>query len=103
MTYFLIEQYHKCLESLKNNDTCGVDLRNDPAKHYSGNFWWATAKHINTLPEFKDMPIILSERHKAEFWICSNGKNDNLWDCGINQFERHLHEYPEEKYKNVIR
>lgn len=100
MLYFLINKYEKCLDILKNHDTCGVDLRLDPAIHYSGNFWWTTAKHINTLPQFKDMPVILSERHKAEFWICQNGKNYSLWDCGINQFERHLHRYPEIEYKD---
>jgi len=99
MLYFLVEKYKICLDILKTYDTCGVDLRLDPVEHYSGNFWWSTANHINNLPEFKDMNIILSERHKAEFWICSNGKHNNLWNCGINQMERHLHRYLENEYR----
>ena len=101
MLYFLVEKYEKCFDVLKNNDTCGVDLRKDPANHYSGNFWWAKSNYIKTLIEFNDMIVILSERHKAEFWICSgNGNHYSLWDCGIDVYERHLHEYSKNKYKN---
>lgn len=99
MMYFLVEKYEKCFEVLENNDTCGVDLRNNPTLHYSGNFWWAKSNYIKTLMKFIDMKVILSERHKAEFWIClGNGNHHNLWDCGIDVYERHLHEYPKNKY-----
>ena len=99
MAHFVINKFQDCLSALENFDTCGVDLRDRPALHYSGNFWWANANHINSLPEFKDMPLILTERHKAEFWICSRpGKHKSLWDSGINQFGRHLHRYPPERY-----
>lgn len=101
MTYFLVEKFDKCLDALNDYDTCGVDLRQHPALHYSGNFWWAKASHINTLPQFHEMPVILSERHKAEFWICSKSdKHLSLWDSQIDQFKRHLCRYPEEMYRN---
>ena len=98
MLYFLVEKNYDCLTALQYHDTCGVDLRSEPVKHYSGNFWWSKSSHIKTLPEFKDMPIVLTERHKAEFWVCHNGSNHSLWDCGIKQNERHLHRYPRERY-----
>jgi hypothetical protein len=99
MFYFCCEMYKDRLENLNTFDTCGVDLRNTPVNHYSGNFWWATAKHINSLCEPQNTFSPLSERHKSEFWICSGGgKHHSVHDCGINVYERHLHHYPRERY-----
>ena len=100
MLYFNVTKFKDCIDIIKNNDTCGVDLRKDPVLHYSGNFWWSKSNYLKTLPDFKNMPIILSERHKSEFWICSNqGKHYSMWDCGINQYEKHLYPYKENNYK----
>jgi hypothetical protein len=100
MSYFNIIKYKDCIKILENYDTCGVDLREYPVLHYSGNFWWANSSYIKKLPLFKDMDVVLSERHKAEFWVCNmNGKHYSMHDCGINQYERHLHRYEEKKYK----
>lgn len=99
MLYFTVEQFSKCLESLDDSATCGVDLRAEPVLHYSGNFWWANSSHISSLPLPKQLPIVLTERHKAEFWICSSSNDhDELWDCGIKQNERHLHRYSKDRY-----
>ncbi len=100
MFHFCCEQYKQRLVDLDTYDTCGVDLRNTPVLHYSGNFWWSTSKHINSLCNPRDTFSPLSERHKAEFWICSGhgGKHLSLHDCGINVYERHLHRYPRERY-----
>jgi len=102
MLYFTAERFADCLEALKDHETCGVDLRDSPVPHYSGNFWWATSKHINTLLPFDQMPTVLTERHKAEFWVCSSGKHKSLWDCGIKQNERHLHRYTKERYRHEL-
>ena len=100
MLYFCVEKIDACLELLKNNDTCGVDLRDIPTKHYSGNFWWAKSDYIKTLPPVSSLPLIISERHKSEFWICSQlGSHVGMWDCGINVYERHMHRYTPDKYK----
>ncbi len=103
MLYFLVEKWEKCINNLLECDTCGVDLRNKPTLHYSGNFWWSTANNIISLPN----PIIFSDlkrfpnplnsaRHNQEFWVCynRNKKHLSIWDCGINVYERHLHRYP---------
>lgn len=40
----------QCLEALnKGFDTCGWRLSPLPHMHYSGNYWWATCRHINRL------------------------------------------------------
>lgn len=38
-----------CIEALDTHDTCGWRISPVPQPHYSGNFWWATCKHINKL------------------------------------------------------
>ena len=104
MTFFNINQYEKCLYSLNQYDSCGVDLVNDPTLHYSGNIWWANSSYIKELPtineiKFPKTPPILSIRHNAEFWIgMGNGNLNSLWNSNINVYERHLHQYPKIKY-----
>lgn len=104
MTFFNINQYEKCLYSLNQYDSCGVDLVNDPTLHYSGNIWWANSSYIKKLPtineiKFPKTPPILSIRHNAEFWIgMGNGNLKSLWNSNINVYERHLHQYPKIKY-----
>jgi hypothetical protein len=104
MTYFNVCQYQKCFDLLDEYDSCGVDLVNDPALHYSGNFWWANSSYIKKLPtineiKFPKTPPILSIRHNCEFWIgMGNGKLKSLWNSNINVYERHLHNYPKDNY-----
>ena len=101
MLYFNIRQYKKALELLDGCDAVGVDLVNTPTLHFSGNMWWSTCKHVNSLPNFEEMPLVLSQRHKAEFWICSkpNGVYNTLHNSNINVYQRHLTRYPANLYE----
>eukprot|EP01038_Epipyxis_sp_PR26KG_P011044 gene11044-14828_t len=38
-----------CINVLDDHDTCGFKFTVLPYPHYSGNFWWATCRHINKL------------------------------------------------------
>ena len=38
-----------CIAVLNEHDTCGMKFTPMPYLHYSGNFWWATCKHVNKL------------------------------------------------------
>lgn len=104
MTYFNVNQYKECFNTLEDYDSCGVDLVTEPCLHYSGNFWWANSQYIKKLPtipeiRFPKIPPILSIRHNAEFWIgMKNGKLKSLWDSNINVYERHLYRYLEDQY-----
>ena len=101
MLHFNLKNINYIEKILKENNTCGVDLVYEPTTHYSGNFWWSTADHINSLPYPKDIDMVISERHKCEFWICSKkgGKYSSLHNSGINVYQRHLNRYPKEKYE----
>jgi len=104
MTYFNVNQYQKCFDALDEYDSCGVDLVENPALHYSGNIWWANSSYIKKLPtieeiEFPKTPPILTIRHNGEFWIgMGKGNLKSLWNSNINVFERHLHTYPKTEY-----
>lgn len=105
MTYHNVIKYDKCIKALDCYDACGVDFVEEPAKHFSGNFWWANSFYIKTLPNISDIskknyPSVLTTRHNAEFWLgMGNGKFASFWNSNIPVFERHLHEYPEHNYK----
>jgi hypothetical protein len=109
MLHFLITKWETCMNHLISCDACGVDLRNEPTLHFSGNFWWSTANNIIDLPSPREFNNIVkypnplnSIRHNQEFWICYNKKQYiSLWDCGINVYERHLHRYPKELYSSL--
>ena len=108
MTYFLIEKWRNAVQLLEQYKTVGVDLRNEPTLHYSGNFWWATSKYISGLPcprEFNSLERypnpLNSLRHNQEFWICYDKQpnlHSSLYDCGIDVYSRHLVRFEKNKY-----
>jgi hypothetical protein len=80
MEYFTIHRWKDCVEHLDEYDCVGVNWLTDTfvgrKPHFSGNFWWATARHINTLdhsylenqPNLSPLINVLNK----EFWIGSN-------------------------------
>jgi hypothetical protein len=86
--YQNIIRYKTAIQELKTHDTCGAELIYNPVPHYSHNFWWATASHINTLVHPKDRPIIFDERHKCEFWVCS--KSDGKYKSIFNIYNDYI-------------
>jgi hypothetical protein len=110
MLYFNVIKWRECLNKLVLSDTCGVDLRDAPTLHYSGNFWWARSSYLLSLPspfEFNNLTQypnpLNSIRHNQEFWICydKSKRHYSMWDCGISCYERHLHRYCRELYFNL--
>jgi hypothetical protein len=101
MLYFNITHYKKALTLLNNYDAVGVDLVTSPALHFSGNMWWSKLNHIKKLQTFEKLPLILSERHKAEFWICSDPtcQYASMNNSNINVYQRHLTRYPSHLYE----
>jgi hypothetical protein len=106
MMYFNVNKHTEAISLLNEYDTCGVDLVNEPTKHYSGNFWWSNTSFIKKLPFIDEISkptskAILTVRHNAEFWLfMCDGKNSSLHNSNINVYERHLHRYAKENYIN---
>lgn len=94
MEYFLIENFQPCLDSLQTHDVCGVNyLPGRP--HYSGNYWWATSKHIKKLKQLKPEVV---DRLYCEYWLFDiNDKIERkeIYNSGIDHYKN---SYPLEKY-----
>jgi len=103
MFYFNIINFKTAIKLLEANNAVGVDLSDEPVKHFSGNIWWSKTSHIKNLPFPSELPVVLSERHKCEFWICSDakGKYASMHNSGIDVYRRHLSRYPKQNYENI--
>jgi hypothetical protein len=81
MEHYIIEKHNSCMDLLENYNTCGCMLSGpkDGLKDtfYAGNFWWARADYIKTLPPIQ----ALDNRWYAEVWI-SKGLNWKPVDIG---------------------
>lgn len=79
LEYFVVDNWQECVKLLDSWDCVGNEwgrpaswLKHDGEPHYSGNFWWATAKYIAGLDKG-----YLQEKKRtherpgtyAEFWI----------------------------------
>lgn len=96
--YWNVSRYKDSLKYLEEFDACGAELIGNPVRHFSQNFWWARASHINKLPDPKTYPIVLDERHQCEFWIGLNDSSmyksvNNLYDDYVNaiNFDKSLY------------
>lgn len=96
--YWNITKYKDSLEFLNEYDVCGAELIYNPVRHYSQNFWWARASHINSLQDPMQFPLIFDLRHQCEFWIGTNDHSKyksvfNLYNdyIGAHDFSEHLY------------
>ena len=72
-----IDEWRECVKDLSTYDAVGMNLYSQPFPHFSGNFWWATGKHIIKLNDpfkYKDVNPApdrpgVTNRHQAEAWI----------------------------------
>lgn len=97
MLYCLVDNGENCIKLLNKYDTVGCNFRKDDGvnkKHYSGNFWWATAAYIKKLKcmDFK-------EKYDAEFFILS--QNPNYYNIYTLDKMYEIY-YPLETYKNLV-
>lgn len=85
MMHWCIAHWRDCLAKLEGGyDVCGVNWQEEPAPHFSGNFWWAREQHIRYLPEPKQRT---ADRREAEFWI--GGRDPRvaeMWHSGVDHY-----------------
>lgn len=94
MCYFNIRYYKKCIELLEENDSVGVNLKDEPVCHYAGNFWWSKSEYINKLDKCKYVC-----HNSPEFWLTEQkiGKHIGLWYTDCPFYSEH---YRKEEYEN---
>jgi hypothetical protein len=110
MEYFVIDKWEKCVTMLNEYDCVGSNLNSvgetiwsdgtstKPVKgtyNFTGNFWWANSKHIQTL----DHKFLTSNyRIDRELWIGSNPNSNpgTIYQPGI--YDSYTHFYTEKDY-----
>jgi len=104
LEYFIILNYKTCLEKLDNHDVVGTEYLFKPKPHLSGNFWWATAKHILKL----QVPPIYSNRHYFEWFILNTTNFTMIWNFHNSQntkdfpgFNCKRRKYFKHEYNNI--
>ena len=83
MNWGTINNWKTCVEALETHDIAGANYRSSPP-HYSGGFWWATAKHIRSLPHPEDNQWWIElKRNHEDPWIqnMANRYRDEFWPC----------------------
>ena len=88
MLYWNIHHFDLALEKLDIFDTYGCD---DLGDHYSGNFWWATKSHMQTLPK-----SIAQHYNAPEEYVLL--KNENKYCAHSSNINHYLERYPKELY-----
>jgi hypothetical protein len=91
--YITINKWRLSIELLKYYDTVGINLKNFPKRHYSGNFWWSKSEHLNKLID------INNDYLSPEMYILSYIKTNyiSLYESNIIHG---LKTYPQELYIN---
>jgi GR25 family glycosyltransferase involved in LPS biosynthesis len=94
MLYFLLHRHKDCLHLLNTYDVVGCNYNEKPLPHFSGNFWWATSKHIRKLKPIE----IGSPRHKAEWWLFTQPVN--YYCIHHSKINHYMKNYPKELYRH---
>jgi len=89
--YFTINKWKLNIELLNYYDCVGINLKNYPKKHFSGNFWWAKSEHLNKLQSINDGYL------SPEMYVLSYIKTNciSLHQTNVNHCNT---PYPPEKY-----
>jgi len=103
MEHFIILEHQKCIESLADHDICGVNWNLQTlGPHFSGNFWWARSRYIQTLPPIDSLTTRndTAGRHNCERWI---GMNRSVRAATVHQSEtnHYENEYPRSRYARI--
>lgn len=97
MEYFLIENWKYSINFLKQHDCVGVNWKEKPIKHFSGNMWWSNLSYLKKLDPNK---ISNQNRMSCEFWIgLGNPKYKCLHNSGVDHYRQ---AYPPNKYMGFI-
>ena len=88
LNWGVIEKGERCYAAIKhgNYDIAGVNYRETPSKHFSGNFWWAKSEYIKRLPDPSTTAWWQELKSKSsDPWLRSAGDRfrDEQWPCSL--------------------
>ena len=99
LVYFNILKWRDRYDNLNTHDICGVNWREYPWPHFSGNFWWARSDYVRRLIHPDDARGICTfgDRYGAEAWI---GTGDPvLYCCHESGIDHYKQPYPSSLYR----
>ena len=80
----VLGQWYKYHDRLSYYDVMGINYREHPSKHFSGNYWWSKSSYIKTLPKPSDLNWWNKLKEKSnDSWLKSapNRFKDEHWIC----------------------
>jgi len=88
LDYFVLEKHEICIFWLdRGYDAVGASLSLYPLLHFSGNFWWASSRHLGKLPQkLRHNGYLAPEMHICSIptgryiSICQSTNNGKLMD-----------------------
>jgi hypothetical protein len=91
MLHWNVYKWKDAVKALDQYDTYGCNFVATP-KHYSGNFWWATSAHLQTLPK-----SIGGDHNDPKYWIHTNpkGKYFSAFQSGLEGMGHYNSPFPE--------
>ena len=91
LSYWNFTQWKLAIKMLKNYNTYGCNALSSRV-HYSGNFWWAKATHIQQLPSN------IEDYYTApEDWVCK--KNDKMFNIFSSNIVHYNESYDKSNYE----
>lgn len=92
--YFTINKWRLSIKLLQYYDCVGINFKNFPKKHFSGNYWWSKSEHINRLKNINDAYL------SPEMYICSDFKTNyiSLFQSNVTHGNT---EFEPEKYIDI--
>ena len=90
--YFTINKWRLNVELLNYYDCVGINLKNFPKKHFSGNFWWSKSEHVNKLNNINDGYL------SCEMYVLSYIKTNYI---SIHEKFKLFNEHPPHLYVNT--
>ena len=88
LNWGVIEKGERCYGAIKhgNYDIAGVNYRDTPSKHFSGNFWWAKSDYIRRLPDPSTTEWWQELKARSnDAWLRTAGDRfrDEQWPCSL--------------------
>lgn len=94
-----LTKWTRCLNDIVDkHDVSGINYRDTPCPHYSGNFWWSKSSYIRTLPDPSTLSWWYSLKQKSnDQWLKTVGNRfrDEMWVCSNTNKISNIHKMDE--------
>ena len=92
--YFTLTKWRLSIELLNYYDSVGINMKQFPKIHYSGNYWWSKSEHLEKLSDIDNNYL------SPEMYIMSHMKTNKIciYQSGVNHGNT---VYDKKNYENI--